>query len=115
MKTSQNNLNDQGKFSSKNDRYNFTGFSRDQFYIPTETNIINQGQRRIASTSYRKNKFSQEQTGFPRVYTSGCPHNTANLYLNKKIFLSRKNRLIKVINITIKKNCIKIWSNYKYL
>ena len=90
MKTSQNNINDQGKFSSKNDRYNLTGFKRDQFYIPTESNFINQNQRRVTSTTYRKNKFSQEQTGFPRVYTSGCPHNTANLYLNKKNFSFKK-------------------------
>ena len=90
MKTSQNNINDQGKFSSKNDRYNLTGFHRDQFYIPTESNFINQNQRRVTSTTYRKNKFSQEQTGFPRVYTSGCPHNTANLYLNKKNFSFKK-------------------------
>ena len=83
-------INDQGKYSSKNTRYNLTSFPRDQFYIPTETNLINQGQRRITSTSYRKNKFSQEQTGFPRVYTSGCPHNTANLYLNKKNFSFKK-------------------------
>ena len=90
MKTSQNNINDQRKFSSKNDRYNLTGFHRDQFYIPTESNFINQNQRRVTSTTYRKNKFSQEQTGFPRVYTSGCPHNTANLYLNKKNFSFKK-------------------------
>ena len=90
MKTSQNNIDDQGKFSSKNDRYNLTGFHRDQFYIPTESNFINQNQRRVTSTTYRKNKFSQEQTGFPRVYTSGCPHNTANLYLNKKNFSFKK-------------------------
>ena len=90
MKTSQNNINDQGKFSSKNDRYNLTGFHRDQFYIPTESNFINQNQRRVTSTTYRKNKFSQEQTDFPRVYTSGCPHNTANLYLNKKNFSFKK-------------------------
>ena len=90
MKTSQNDINDQGKFSSKNDRYNLTGFHRDQFYIPTESNFINQNQRRVTSTTYRKNKFSQEQTGFPRVYTSGCPHNTANLYLNKKNFSFKK-------------------------
>ena len=90
MKTSQNDINDQGKFSSKNDRYNLTGFNRDQFYIPTESNFINQNQRRVTSTTYRKNKFSQEQTGFPRVYTSGCPHNTANLYLNKKNFSFKK-------------------------
>ena len=90
MKTSQNNINDQGKFSSKNDRYNLTGFHREQFYIPTESNFINQNQRRVTSTTYRKNKFSQEQTGFPRVYTSGCPHNTANLYLNKKNFSFKK-------------------------
>ena len=90
MKTSQNNINDQGKFSSKNERYNLTGFHRDQFYIPTESNFINQNQRRVTSTTYRKNKFSQEQTGFPRVYTSGCPHNTANLYLNKKNFSFKK-------------------------
>ena len=90
MKTSQNDINDQGKFSSKNDRYNLTGFHREQFYIPTESNFINQNQRRVTSTTYRKNKFSQEQTGFPRVYTSGCPHNTANLYLNKKNFSFKK-------------------------
>ena len=90
MKTSQNNINDQGKFSSKNDRYNITGFPRDQFYIPTESNLINQNQRRVTSTTYRKNKFSQEQTGFPRVYTNGCAHNTANLYLNKKNFSFKK-------------------------
>ena len=90
MNTAQNNINDQRKFSSKNDRYNLTGFPHDQFYIPTESNFINQNQRRVTSTTYRKNKFSQEQTGFPRVYTSGCPHNTANLYLNKKNFSFKK-------------------------
>ena len=36
MKSPQNILNDQRQFSGKNDRYNFTNFSRDQFYFPTE-------------------------------------------------------------------------------
>ena len=91
MKSSQNNLNDQPKLSGKNERYNFTNFSKDQFYFPTETNQFYSSQRRVTSTSYRKNKLNPEQTGFPNVYTSGSAHNTANLYLNKKNFSFKKN------------------------
>ena len=90
MKNSQNNLNDKRKCSAKNDRYNFINFSKDQFYFPTENNLLYPNQRRITSTSYRKNKINTEQTGFPNVYTSCCPHNTANLYLNKKNFSFKK-------------------------
>ena len=91
MKSPQNILNDQRQFSGKNDRYNFTNFSRDQFYFPTESNQFFPSQRRVTSTSYRKSKMNQGQTGFPQVYTSGTPHNTANLYLNKKNFSFKKN------------------------
>jgi hypothetical protein len=91
MKNSQKILNDQRKFSAKNDRYNFINNSKNQFYLPTENNILYPNQRRITSTSYRKNKINTEQTGFPNVYTSCCPHNTANLYLNKKNFSFKKN------------------------
>ena len=91
MKSTQNNLNDHRKFSTKNDRYNFTNFSRDQFYFPTESNQFYTSQRRVTSTTYRKSKKNTEQTGFPNVYTSGCAHNTANLYLNKKNFSFKKN------------------------
>ena len=87
MKADQNFLNEQRKFSAKNDRYRFSGLSKDQFYFPTETNLLHPNKRRITSTSFRKDK---EQTGFPKVYTSGCPHNTANLYLNKKNFSFKK-------------------------
>ena len=90
MNSPQNNLNVQRKFSGKNDRYNFNVLSRDQFYFPTESNTFFQNQRRVTSTSYRKSKMNPEQTGFPNVYTSGCPHNTANLYLNKKNFSFKK-------------------------
>ena len=90
MNSPQNNLNVQRKFSGKNDRYNFNSLSRDQFYFPTESNQFFQNQRRVTSTSYRKSKINPEQTGFPNVYTSGCPHNTANLYLNKKNFSFKK-------------------------
>ena len=90
MINSQNNLNDKIKSSAKNDRYNFINFSKEQFYLPTENNILYPNQRRITSTSYRKNKLNTEQPGFPNVYTSGCPHNTANLYLNKKNFSFKK-------------------------
>ena len=91
MKSPQNILNDQRRLSGKNDRYNFTNFSRDQFYFPTENNQFFQSQRRITSTTYRKSKMNPEQTGFPQVYTSNSSHNTANLYLNKKNFSFKKN------------------------
>jgi len=90
MNSPQNNLNVQRKFSGKNDRYNFNALSRDQFYFPTESNTFFPNQRRVTTTSYRKSKMNPEQTGFPNVYTSGCPHNTANLYLNKKNFSFKK-------------------------
>ena len=91
MSSPQTNLNDQYKFLGKNDRYNFTNFSRDQFYFPTESNQFYPNQRKITSSSYRKNKLHHANTGFPQVYTSGCAHNTANLYLNKKNFSFKKN------------------------
>ena len=47
MKTSQNMINDQGKYSSKNTRYNLTSFPRDQFYIPTDYLICIIGEKRM--------------------------------------------------------------------
>ena len=37
---------------------------------------------------------NNEKVGFPNVYTSGCPHNTANLYLNKQNYSFKKKATI---------------------
>ena len=90
MKYNLDYLNEQHKLSGKNAPYNFTNLSNDVFYIPTESSQNYPNKRRLTTASYRKNRFDKEQTGFPNVYTSGCPHNTANLYLNKKNFSFKK-------------------------
>ncbi len=83
------------QYSSKNERYNFTNLTNqacksnnDLFYSPTETNWNLKKQRKFSGISFQKN--NQDRLGFPQVYTSGCPHNTANLYLNKKNYSYKK-------------------------
>ena len=95
MENYQNNHIKQRKLSSKNDRYNFNNLTNqacqsnnDILYSPTESNWNLKRKRKLSGISYQKN--SQERFGFPQVYTSGCPHNTANLYLNKKNFSFKK-------------------------
>ena len=83
-------------FSAKNDRYNnLTNkacFSNnDQFYTQTESNWNNKRKRKLTAMSHYKNN---EKVGFPNVYTSGCPHNTANLYLNKQNYSFKKKATI---------------------
>ena len=90
MNSNQDYLNEHRKSNGKNTRYNFNNFSNDVFYIPTDTSQNYPNRRRQTTASYRKNKLDKEFTGFPSVYTSGTPHNTANLYLNKKNFSFKK-------------------------
>ena len=81
--------------SNNNDRYNFNNLTNQAvqsnnefFYTPTENNWNMKKKRKLSGISFQKN--NQERFGFPQVYTSGCPHNTANLYLNKKNFSFKK-------------------------
>ena len=92
----ENNRLKQRQLSGKNDRYNYTNLTNqacksnyDNLYTPTEANNWNlKRTRKLSGISYQKN--NQERLGFPQVYTSGCPHNTANLYLNKKNYSFKK-------------------------
>ena len=93
MDNYSNNRTNQRKLSSKNNRYNFNNLTNqaiqsnnELFYTPTESNWNGGRKRRMLSGV----KNNQERFGFPQVYTSGCPHNTANLYLNKKNFSFKK-------------------------
>ena len=80
------------KYSAKNNRYNLTNqpciSSNGQLYSQTETFWNGKKQRKLTGFSNHNNR---KELGFPRVYTSGCLHNTANLYLNKKNFSFKKN------------------------
>ena len=92
----ENNRLKQRQLSGKNDRYNCTNLTNqacksnyDNLYTPTEANNWNfKRTRKLSGISYQKN--NQDRLGFPQVYTSGCPHNTANLYLNKKNYSFKK-------------------------
>ena len=78
------------KYSAKNNRYNLTNqpcmSNNDQYYSQTET-FRNGKKRKLTGFSNHNNRQGQ---GFPKVYTSGCAHNTANLYLNKKNYSYKK-------------------------
>jgi len=80
------------KYSTKNNRNNLTNqpciSSNGQLYSQTETFWNGKKQRKLTGFSNHNNR---KELGFPRVYTSGCLHNTANLYLNKKNFSFKKN------------------------
>ena len=83
------------QLSSKNDRYNNVNLTNqacksnnDCLYTTTENNWSSQRKRKASGISYQKN--NKDLLGFPKVYTSGCSHNTANLYLNKQNFSFRK-------------------------
>ena len=80
------------KYSTKNNRNNLTNqpciSSNGQLYSQTETFWNGKKQRKLTGFSNHNNR---KELGFLRVYTSGCLHNTANLYLNKKNFSFKKN------------------------
>jgi len=79
------------KYSAKNNRYNLTNqpciSSSGPYYCQTENFCSGKRQRKLTGFANHNNRQDQ---GFPRVYTSGCAHNTANLYLNKKNFSYKK-------------------------
>ena len=90
-----NRANQRQMSSNNNNRYNFNNLTNQAcqsnneiFYTPTESNWNLKRKRKISGISFQKN--NQERFGFPQVFTSGCPHNTANLYLNKKNFSFKK-------------------------
>ena len=96
MENYENNRTKQRKLSSNNNRYNYNNLTNQAcqsnneiMYSPTESNWYNRRKRMQSGISFKKNN-NQERFGFPQVYTSGCPHNTANLYLNKKNYSFRK-------------------------
>ena len=97
MENYENNRTKQRKLSSNNNnRYNYNNLTNQAcqsnneiIYSPTESNWNNRRKRMQSGISFQKNN-NQERFGFPQVYTSGCPHNTANLYLNKKNYSFRK-------------------------
>ena len=81
--------------SSNNNRYNYNNLTNQAcqsnneiFYTSTESNWNMKRKRKLSGIPFQKN--NKEGFGFPQVYTSGCPHNTANLYLNKKNFSFKK-------------------------
>ena len=96
MDSYDNNRTKQRKLNSNNNnRYNFNDLTNQAcqsnneiFYTPTESNWNMKRKRLLSGVSYQKN--NQNKFGFPQVYTSGCAHNTANLYLNKKNFSFKK-------------------------
>ena len=95
MDNYENNRIKQRKLSSNNNRYNYNNLTNQAcqsnneiIYSPTESNWHNRRKRMQSGISFQKN--NQERFGFPQVYTSGCPHNTANLYLNKKNYSFKK-------------------------
>ena len=90
-----NRSNQRQVSSSNNNRYNYNNLTNQAcqsnneiFYTPTESNWNLKRKRKLSGISFQKN--NKERLGFPQVYTSGCPHNTANLYLNKKNFSFKK-------------------------
>jgi len=95
MQSNDYDLMRQRRFSGKNDRYNFNNLSNnvclsnnDIFYAQTESNWNKKRKRKLTGVANHSNNYGQ--LGFPQVYTSGCPHNTANLYLNKKNYSFKK-------------------------
>ena len=83
------------KYSAKNSRYNLTNqpciSNNSPFYSQTENFWNGKKQRKLTGFSNHNNR---KELGFPRVYTYGCLHNTANLYLNKKNFSFKKSAAI---------------------
>ena len=103
MDSYDNNRIKQRKLSSNNNRYIFNDITNqacqsnnELLYTPTESNWNMKRKRILSGISYQKN--NQNRFGFPQVYTSGCPHNTANLYLNKKNFSFKKKPVTKKNN-----------------
>ena len=103
MDNYDNNRIKQRKLSSNNNRYIFNDITNqacqsnnELLYTPTESNWNMKRKRILSGISYQKN--NQNRVGFPQVYTSGCPHNTANLYLNKKNFSFKKKPVTKKNN-----------------
>ena len=87
--------NKKRQFSSKNDRYNNVNLTNqacksnnDYLCTTAENNWSSQRKRKVSGISFQKN--NKDRLGFPKVYTSGCAHNTANLYLNKQNFSFKK-------------------------
>ena len=90
-----NRTNQRQMSNSNNNRYEFNNLTNQAcqsnneiFYTSTESNWNMKRKRKLSGISFQKN--NKERFGFPQVYTSGCPHNTANLYLNKKNFSFKK-------------------------
>jgi hypothetical protein len=79
------------KYSAKNNRYCLTNqtcvSNNGPYYSQTENFWSGKKQRKLTGLV---NHNYRQVPGFPKVYTSGCPHNTANLYLNKKNFSYKK-------------------------
>jgi len=77
------------KYSANNNRYNLTNQPclSNNYYSQTDNFWNGKRQRKLTGFASHKNR---QELGFPRVYTSGCLHNTANLYLNKKNFTYKK-------------------------
>ena len=79
------------KYSANNNRYNLTNqaciSNNGAYYSQTET--FRNGKRQRKLTGFSNHNY-REVPGFPKVYTSGCSHNTANLYLNKKNYSYKK-------------------------
>ena len=90
-----NRTNQRQMSNSNNNRYEFNNLTNQAcqsnneiFYTSTESNWNMKRKRKLSGISFQKN--NKERFGFPQVYTSGCPHNTANLYLNKKNYSFKK-------------------------
>ena len=90
-----NRTNQRQMSNSNNNRYEFNNLTNQAcqsnneiFYTSTESNWNMKRKRKLSGISFQKN--NKERLGFPQVYTSGCPHNTANLYLNKKNYSFKK-------------------------
>ena len=77
------------KYSANNNRYDLTNQPclSNNYYSQTDNFWNGKRQRKLTGFASHKNR---QELGFPRVYTSGCLHNTANLYLNKKNFTYKK-------------------------
>ena len=77
------------KYSANNNRYDLTNQPclSNNYYSQTDNFWNGKRQRKLTGFGSHKNR---QELGFPRVYTSGCLHNTANLYLNKKNFTYKK-------------------------
>ena len=84
------------KYSANNNRYNLTNqtcvSNNDPYYCQTDSFRSRKKQRKLTGLAKHNNR---KEFGFPKVYTSGCSHNTANLYLNKKNYSYKKSTPIK--------------------